>query len=78
MMLPRHGTTASEARAALQRCGIAPERIAWSVSADGTFAFGQTSADAAPLLDAQNKCLMRWVEDNRINIAFIGRETGPR
>ena len=78
MMLPRHGTTASEAQAALQHCGIAPDSIAWSVSADGTFAFGRKSADAAPMLEKQSECLMHWVEDNRIKVAFIGWETGPR
>ena len=77
MMLPRHGTTAGEAQAALQRCGIAPDTIAWSVSADGTFAFGRKSADAAPMPQTQSECLMRWVEDNRIKVAFIGWETGP-
>lgn len=77
-VLPRHSTTTFEARAALQRCGIVPDNIAWSVSDDGTFGFGSKSPDAAPMSGAQYECLMRWVEDNRIKIAFIGWEAGPR
>lgn len=77
-MLPRHSTTAAEARAAMSRCGIAPDGIAWSISSDGTFAFGRKSAEASPMTDTQSECLMRWVEKNRVKVAFIGWETGPR
>lgn len=78
MLLPRNVTTAADARAALQRCGVVPDSVAWRVSGDGTFAFGRKSADAAPLTEPQSKCLMRWVQDNRIKVAFIGWETAPR
>ncbi len=78
MLLLRHTTTATEARAALERCGIVPDNIAWRVGADGTFAFGSKSPDASPTTDPQTKCLMRWVEESRIKVAFIGRETAPR
>ena len=77
-MLPRHGTNEADARAALSRCGIAPDSIAWSVGPDGTFAFGRKSADAPPLPETQNECLMRWIENDRIKVGFIGWETGPR
>ncbi|WP_169833144.1 hypothetical protein [Sphingomonas panacis] len=78
VMLPRHETTAAEARSALIRCGIVPESIAWSVTAEGTFAFGRKSADSMPMPGPQSACLMRWVEINRVKVAFIGWETGPR
>jgi hypothetical protein len=78
MLLPRNATTSVAAREALERCGIASDSIAWSVSADGTFAFGRKSADAAPWPEAQNDCLMRWIKENRIKVAFIGWETGPQ
>jgi hypothetical protein len=74
-MLPRQGTTYADARLAISRCGITPDSITWSVSADGTLAFGRRSADALPITDAQNACLTRWVETNRIKVAFIGWET---
>lgn len=72
MVLPRHGTTEREAKAALQHCGIAPDGIAWSVSPDGTFAFGKKSADNAPMPATLSDCLMRWVDDNSIEVACIG------
>jgi hypothetical protein len=78
MLLPRHATTAAKARAAIERCGIMPDDIAWRVSADGTFAFGRKTADALTATEPQTKCLMQWAEDNRIKVAFIGWETGPR
>lgn len=77
-MLPRYGTTVTEARTALSDCGIAPDSIAWSVGPDGTFAFGRHSADAPPLPEKQNECLMGWTEKNRIKVGFIGWEIGPR
>ena len=77
-VLPRHGTTTADARAAMLRCGIAPDSIAWSVSSDGTFAFGRKSAEASPTPETQDECLMRWVQTNRVKLAIIGWETGPR
>ena len=77
MLLPRHSTAAAEARSALERCGIDPDSIAWQVGPDGTFAFGRKSADASPMTEPQTKCLMRWVEDNRIKEAFIGWDAAP-
>ncbi|WP_162792386.1 hypothetical protein [Novosphingobium sp. P6W] len=77
-LLPRHGTNAADVRAALSGCGIPLDSIAWSVGPDGTFAFGRKSADALPLLEEQNECLMRWVEKNRIKVGFIGWESEPR
>ena len=77
-VLPHHSTTATEARAALLGCGIVPDSIAWSVSSDGSFAFGRKSADAPPMPDAQTSCIMHWVEENRIKVAFIGWEEEPR
>ena len=76
-VLPRHGTNVADAQAALSSCGIALDSLAWSVSPDGTFAFGRKSADAPPLPEKQNDCLMRWIEDDRIKVGFIGWETGP-
>lgn len=70
-MLPRHGTTASEVQVALQHCGIAPESIAWSVYADGSFAFGRKSDAAAPMTETKTECLMRWIEDNKIRVTFL-------
>ncbi|MBU6267914.1 MAG: hypothetical protein KGN34_10260 [Sphingomonadales bacterium] len=78
MVLPRHGATDAQARAAMQKCGIIPDSIGWTVREDGTFAFGRKSANAAPMTETQDECLVRWAEDNRIKIAFIGWETGPR
>jgi hypothetical protein len=78
MLLPRHSATAAKARAALEGCGIVLDSIAWRVGVDGTFAFGRKSADAPPMTEPQTKCLMRWVGDNRIKVAFIGWETAPR
>jgi hypothetical protein len=77
-MLPRHSTNEDDVRAALSGCGISPGSLAWSVGTDGTFAFGRKSPDASPLPREQNECLMRWVEENRVKVAFIGWETGPR
>ncbi|WP_162234236.1 hypothetical protein [Novosphingobium sp. Leaf2] len=77
-MLPRHGTNEAEVRAALSGCGIPLDSIAWSVGPDGTFAFGRKSADALPLANDQNECLMRWVEKHRVKVGFVGWETGPR
>jgi hypothetical protein len=77
-LLPRNATTAAAARAAIERCGIIADDIAWRVGADGTFAFGNKSGDAPPLTRPQTECLMRWVDDNRIKVAFIGWEYGPR
>jgi hypothetical protein len=76
MFLPREATTATEARAAIERCGIVPDDIAWRVDANGTFAFGRKSADASPITEPQTKCLMQWADKNRIRFAFIGWETG--
>jgi len=77
-MLPRRGTTAADARAALSRCGIAPDSIGWSVSSAGTFAFGRKSAEASQMPEPQSECLMRWIQTNRVKVAFIGWETGAR
>lgn len=77
-MLPRYGTNEADVRAALSGCGISSDSIAWSVGRDGIFAFGRKSADALPLPDEQNECLLRWVEKNRVKVGFIGWETGPR
>ena len=77
-LLPRHGTNEADVRVALSSCGIPLDSIAWSVSPDGTFAFGRKSADALPLPEEQNECLMRWVEKNRVKVGSIGWETGPR
>jgi hypothetical protein len=74
MMLPRHGTTESEARSTLEHCGIEPEDIFWAVSANGTFVFGRKSHNSAPLTETQHLCLMRWVEDKRVKVGFIGWE----
>jgi hypothetical protein len=78
MLLPRKAATAAEARAAIERCGVVPDDIAWRVDADGTFAFGRKSADAPPMTEPQTKCLLKWVDDNRIKVAFIAWETAPR
>lgn len=78
MLLPRHSTTAAEAPAALERCGIVPDKIAWRVNADGTFAFGRKSPDASPMTGPQDRCLMRWVEENRIKVAFMAWVNAPR
>ena len=77
-VLPRHGTTATEARAAMLRCGIVPDGVAWSVSPQGTFAFGRKSADAPPMPEAQSRCIMHWTDENRIKVALLGWEEGPR
>jgi hypothetical protein len=78
MLLPRHATTSAEARRALERCSIIPDSIAWHVSRDGVFTFGRKSADAAPMTEAQTQCVMRWVEERRIKVAFIGSELHER
>jgi hypothetical protein len=72
MMLPKKATSATEA---MKQCGIAADAIAWRVDTDGTFAYGRKSADAPPMPSQQNECLMKWVTDNRIKLAFIGWET---
>jgi len=77
-LLPRHSTTVAEARSALKHCKIEPDSIAWEVTADGAFASGRKTADAAPMPKAQDECLTSWIEENRIKFAFIGWETGPR
>lgn len=74
-LLPRKGTTAIEAKMAMELCGIEADAIAWSVEADGTFAYGRKSANAPPIPARHNECLVQWVTDNRIKFAFIGWET---
>lgn len=78
MVLPHHQITAAEARSALIACGVVPESIAWSVTTEGTFAFGRKNADSKPMPAAQSECLMRWAETNRVRVSFISWETGPR
>ncbi|MGN7161968.1 hypothetical protein [Sphingomonas sp. SAFR-052] len=73
----RRGTTASEARAALTQCGVVPDSIAWSVEADGTFAFGRKSADSPPIPNPKMECVMRWVDENHLKFGIVGWETGP-
>lgn len=60
------------------RCGINPQSISWSVSADGTFAYGRKSADAAGLPEQQDHCLSRWIDEGRIKFAIIGWEVYER
>ena len=77
-LLPRHSTTAAEARSALKHCNIEPDSIAWEVTADGTFASGRKDADAAPMPEAQDRCLMDWIEKRPIKFAVIGWEKRSR
>ena len=77
-MFPRHRTTVPEARAALVRCGIAPDSVAWGVGRDGTVAFGRKTAGSLPIPEAQGECFMRWAETNKVKVAFIGWEQDAR
>lgn len=77
-LLPRHATTSAEARIALEQCGIIPDNIAWRVTSNGVFTFGRKSTDAAPIAEAQTECVMRWVAEKRIKVAFIGSELHER
>jgi hypothetical protein len=77
-MLPRNSTTVAEATKMLQRCRIDPSKIAWRVSADGTFAYGRKSSDASGLPEQQSQCISSWIDDERIKVAFIGWEKYDR
>ena len=74
VLLPRQATTFSEVQAQLDQCRIAPESISWTVGTDGTFAFGRKIGNAAPMTEVKTNCLMQWVTDNRIKVAFVGWE----
>ena len=76
LMLPHEEKTSAEALEAIQRCGISPDKISWRVTDDGAFAFGRKSADAAPIPDRESDCLLKWAKDNRLDVRFIGWETG--
>ena len=78
VLLPRHATTTAEAGRALERCRIISDNIAWHVTTDGVFTFGRKSADAAPMTEAQTKCIMGWVDEKRVKAAFIGWERHDR
>lgn len=74
LMLPHKPTTAAEARRAMQRCGISPDRVRWRVLNDGSFVFGSAVSGSPPISDRQSDCLMHWAEDNRVEVGIIGRE----
>lgn len=77
LMLPHKRTTEEKARQAMMACGISPDEIAWSVSTDGSFAFGRKHPDADGLPDEQMQCILDWTRRERIKVGFIGWETGP-
>lgn len=66
------------ARRTLERCGVMPDKIAWHVTKDRVFTFGRKSPDAAPMTPEQGDCLMGWVNEKRIKVAFIGWELKGR
>lgn len=78
LMLPHKATTVTEARSAMQRCGVSPDHVAWRVTQDGAFAFGRKSADAPPIPDGQSDCLLSWAKAQRVEVRFIGWERGER
>ena len=78
ILLPRYATTSADVRLQLERCTIESDSIAWTVGEDGTFAFGRKGGNAAPMTEAKSDCLMQWVTDNRVKIAFIGWEKSPQ
>lgn len=74
MMMPSKPTTSEAAQKAMERCGIAPDSIAWHVTKDGAFAFGKKSPDAEFPSRVQSECLLKWAQENRVKIGFIGWE----
>ncbi|MFZ4690287.1 MAG: hypothetical protein ACOYLS_13690, partial [Polymorphobacter sp.] len=76
-LLPHKRVTEGEALRAMLACGISPDEIAWSVGADGSFAFGRKHPDAPDLTDDQLQSLIEWTRRERIKLGFIGWETGP-
>lgn len=78
LLLPRRRTTEVEVRAAIVSCGISPDDIAWTVGADGSFAFGRKSPTDQTFSHEQSMCLVKWAQRERIKVGFIGWETsGP-
>lgn len=77
MMMPSKPTTSEAARNAMKQCGIAPDSIAWRVTKDGAFAFGKKSPDAEFPSQAQSECLLKWAQENRVKVGFIGWESDP-
>src|SRR5215217_4217453 len=75
-MLPYKEATSADALKAIQRCGISPDKTSWRVTDDGAFAFGRKSADATPIPDRDSDCLLKWANENRVEVRFIGWETG--
>jgi hypothetical protein len=76
-LLPRKRATETDARRAMLACGIGPDELAWSVSADGTFAFGRKHPDAEGPTYDQIDCLTEWARRERIKLGLIAWETGP-
>ena len=73
VLLPRHATTTAEVSEAMRRCGMPTSDVAWRVAPDGTFVIGKSTGGASSTAP-QVECLMRWVDQKRIKIAYIGNE----
>jgi hypothetical protein len=68
-------TTAAEAEKAIKNCGMSPTDLSWTVSDDGSFAFGRKSPkDPGPSFQ-QTECLTKWAKENRVKLGFIGWES---
>jgi hypothetical protein len=78
LLLPHKATTSGEALSAMRRCGVSPQSSSWRVTEDGALVFGRKSADAPPIADRESDCLLKWAKNNRVEVRFIGWETGKR
>jgi hypothetical protein len=66
-----HRPTDAEARAAILRCGVSPDRIAWRVTEDGGLVFGEKTENGPALPSSLTPCLMSWGKWNRVNVGFL-------
>lgn len=74
LLLPYRRTTEGKAREAMQRCGVSPDKVAWKVGPDGSFAFGKKQPDGQDLRQEQVACLIDWTRRERIKLGFLAWE----
>ena len=66
--------TFHDAADAIRNCGMSPEDVLWRVTDKDEILLGRKRSDAPAPSFEQVDCFIRWANENRIKIAFVGWE----